>query len=270
MNKKWFRVIYLIGIMILILIGLSQQIPAQTTESKTSLANNPNLGTNVSVEPKEEQPNNKNPSKSMKERSFELQAVIKDPDPVFLIEGAEVRPQGGYFGTGLRSVRLDLENGKRLFNSDNNVNGGVFNLGYFTNDYLIEYSRHVSIIDQRETFPFQNHLIDFIDIVQNNLWFFFSYHSSRDLYFHYGLGAQISQVLLKETSTGFVVLQREGSILLGGGISYFINPNYFVQYRFAQGFYSSLLSPTLTGENVDNILDSSQIHTIFLQYYLSF
>jgi len=129
-----------------------------------------------------------------------------------------------------------------------------------------------------ETLDFKDRPFNFLEVIQNNLWYFRSVKLFKDLYLNYGLGAQTSEVRLilkaPDSSTEDTVsesedsteLRREDSLVWGGGGAYFITPDFFIQYRFNQGNYS----PLLTGPNVDNSLHATQVHTLFLQYYFSF
>ncbi len=225
--------------------------------------------------------------KSMQERSLEAQGVIAIPDPKFITEGSSGRTQGVYFGVGFRQLRLDFRNGRSIANNDGTINGVAFNLGYFAENQIWEYSRHVTILDLSETLTFKERPFNFVEVIQNNLWYFRSIKVAKDFFLNYGLGAQSAEIRLifnvpenstPESSTpknptedstpaleDTTELRREDSLLWGGGGAYFITPDFFIQYRFTQGNYS----PLLTNHSVDNALHSTQIHTLFLQYYFS-
>ena len=214
--------------------------------------------------------------KSMEERSLESRGVLAIPDPKFITEGSSARTQGVYFGVGFRQVRLDFRTGRSIVNNDGALNGVAFNLGFFTETQVWEYTRHVTILDLNETLDFKDRLFNFVEVIQNSIWYFRSARLIQDLYANYGVGVQSSEVRLilkipqtpSEDTTnleGSTELHREDSLLWGGGGTYFITPDFFIQYRLTQGNYS----PLITGPNVDNALHATQIHTLFLQYYFS-
>ncbi len=216
-------------------------------------------------------------SESIEERSFGTHGVMSSPDPKFITEGSSARTQGVYFGVGFRQVRLDFRNGKSRVNNDATTNGIAFNLGHFTESRILEYSRHVTILELRNSLEFENQPFNFAEIIQNNFWYFFSNRIVKDLYVHYGLGVQALEIRLilkanQEASAEGVSeveasdkLFREDSLIAGIGTVYFITNNFLIQYRITQGQYS----PLLTGHSINNVLHGSQFHTFFLQYYFS-
>ncbi|MBF0277980.1 MAG: hypothetical protein HQM13_09325 [SAR324 cluster bacterium] len=237
----------------------------------TGLANAENTDLEIPVK------NEASSQKSMRERSLEAQGVVAVPDPNFISEGSSARIQGVYFGVGFRQLRLDFRSGRSTVNNDGAINGVVFNLGHFTEARVWEYSRHVTILDLGENLEFKDRQFNFLEVIQNNLWYLRSIKMLKDLYLNYGLGVQTSEIRLilkapndslettapaQEDSTE---LRREDSLVWGGGASFFITPDFFIQYRFTQANYS----PLLTGPSVDNSLHATQIHTLFLQYYFS-
>ncbi len=216
-------------------------------------------------------------SKSMEERSLDAHGVMSSPDPKFITEGSSARIQGVYFGVGFRQVRLNFRNNISFVSNDATTNGVAFNLGHFTESRVLEYSRHVSILELGRTLEFEDQLFNFVEVIQNNFWYFFANRIANNFYVHYGLGLQAVEVRIilkadEDASTEDASeledsskLSREDSLLAGMGMAYFFTDNFFIQYRLAQGNYS----PLLTGQKINNVLHGSQLHTLFLQYYFS-
>ena len=213
-------------------------------------------------------------SPSMEERSLETHGVLKIPDPTFITEGTSIRTLGIYFGFGFRQVRLDFREGLSILDNDSVRNGVAFNLGYFTETLNLEYTRHVTILDLQEVLTLQDVSFNAVEVIQNNFWYFRVLRLNPDLYLRYGIGVQTSEVrLIANASTNSVdrssisndssMLYQEGSLIFGGGVSFFLTSNFFIQYRYTYGIYS----PLITSPNVNNALQSSQYHTIFFQYY---
>ena len=213
---------------------------------------------------------------SMEERTVESHGVLKIPEPKFITEGTKVRSQGVYLGVGFQQVRLDFREGFSILNNDSVLNGIAVNLGYFTEKFKLEYTRHVIILDLEETLTQQDVSFNAVEGIQNNFWYFRVLRLNPDLYFNYGIGVQTAEVrLILKESFGSVdstsnlpdssVLHQEGSLVFGGGLSYFFTANFFIQYRFTYGSFS----PLITGPTANNALQSTQIHTLFLQYYFS-
>ncbi len=286
---KAFFSCWLLGVSLL--PSFSQaQTPNVPPPSLTSPPEEPNLGTEVpnDPEPSEDsdltsetpdspakdraQPESSNAS--MEERTLEPRGVLASPEPEFVIEGSSARVPGLYFGVGFRQVRLDLRGNRSFTHNDGTSNGVAFNLGYFQSDWAFEYSRHVSLIDLNEVLVFDGRLFNFVEVIQNNFWYFFSNRLAKDFYFHYGLGFQTTEIRLiledEQVSEAQDLesrseLRREDSLIFGLGLTYFITHNFSLQYRSAQGNFS----PLLTGSKVHNVMHSSQLHMLFLQYYFS-
>ncbi len=213
---------------------------------------------------------------SMEKRSLESHGVLKIPDPEFIAERASTRSQGAYFGVGFQQVRLDFREGGSIFSSDSALNGIAVNLGYFTEMFKLEYTRHAIILDLEESLKQRDVFFNNVEAIQNNFWYFRILQLNPDLYFNYGIGVQTSEVRLILKASSDVIdtdsslpespeLYQEGSLLFGGGFSYFVTSNFFIQYRFTYGSFS----PLVTGSTINNALQSNQNHTFFLQYYFS-
>ncbi len=213
---------------------------------------------------------------SMEKRSLESHGVLKIPDPKFIAERASIRSQGAYFGVGFQQVRLDFREGGSIFSNDSALNGIAVNLGYFTEMFKLEYTRHAIILDLEESLQKQDLFFNNVEAIQNNFWYFRVLQLIPDLYFNFGIGVQTSEVRLTLKASSDLIdtdsslsessaLYQEGSLLFGGGFSYFLTSNFFMQYRFTYGGFS----PWITGSTVKNALQSNQNHTFFLQYYFS-
>lgn len=203
--------------------------------------------------------------------------------PRFIEFGPQKRERGVYFGVGFRQVRVDLREGNHIVGTDSTVNGIGFNLGYFWSASFIEYTRHVHLLEASETLKFKEDEYDHLEIIQNNFWYFLSPRISRDFYVHYGIGYQPSsearlirknEEVVEEDSIDTEIEEddeesepiiRHDSMLFGFGFSYFLTSNFFIQYRLTQGNFT----PIFSGQGTEVFVVSSQIHTLFLEYYFS-
>ena len=212
---------------------------------------------------------------SMEERSLGRRGVLKIPEPEFIVQGPSARSQGIYFGVGFQQVRLDFVEGASVIGNDAATNGVAFNLGYFTAEQMLEYARHVALLELDETLVLEGQPFNFVEVIQSNWWYLRLARLTVNGYAHYGLGLQVAEarLILQDFQTPAEAplpaenskLYRENSLLVGLGGSYFFTRNFFVQYRFTFGNYS----PFLTGETTEQALTSTQNHTLFLQYYFS-
>lgn len=272
--KKWSTHLLLIGLAsthLMLLPSLKAQEIPPPQEAAEAVEEASHAQTDSATTPP---PANSTLSPSMEERSLENRGVMKIPDPQFIREGSSARTQGVYFGVGFEQVRLDFRHSQTIISNDGATNGVAFNLGYFTEKQVFEYARHVTILDLGRVFVFEDQNFNFVELIQSNWWYFRGVRFTIDGYAHYGLGLQNTEARLilkaSQTSQGDAPtlettseLYRENSLLIGGGGSYFFTPNFFIQYRFTYGSYS----PLFTGANANNALHSTQIHTLFLQYY---
>ena len=167
-----------------------------------------------------------------------------------------------YFGVGLRHLSLTYPDGKIENNKDAEANGIAFNLGYFSSEYLLEYSRQTTIVNLETPQQFQEKTLNHIGLIQNNLWYFELWKLGTDFYLSYGGGLQFAQIRPKNKTTSFASVD-ENSIAGGVGASYFLIHNLMLMYRFTSGYYLSAMNEGRS----EAILLRTQVHTFFLEYY---
>jgi len=202
------------------------------------------------------------PSKlnEMDKRSLKSRTAVKEPE----FSDAKTSSQwfGFYFGVGFRKLRFNFSDNVIISDSDGEANGIGVNLGYLWEEQGLEFERQTSIIEHTEPFTYQNQKGQFLEVIQNNIWYIRYPKINRYMYLHYGAGVQFSKVRFARTgSAGF----HKDEIALGieTGFSYFITSHMLMMYRFSLGHHL----PFPASNDSNTFLKQSQIHTIFLNYY---
>ncbi|MBF0239269.1 MAG: hypothetical protein HQM12_16330 [SAR324 cluster bacterium] len=197
---------------------------------------------------------------SIDTRSQESRKYTREPD--FLHTHPVSRWRGGYFGIGLRHLQLQIMD---ELVEDKNVesNGAAYNIGLLWDERIFEYARHVSIVDPRDGVVFKNRFFDRVEIIQNNFWYIWAPRIATSLYFHLGMGLQLSQ--LRTLGDGIAELFEENSLVGGAGFAWFLTNSLVVQYRLSYGSYSA----TLSEQQKEIFLNNSLIQTLYWEYYFS-
>ena len=196
----------------------------------------------------------------MEERSLEARTATQEPD--FFISGTSAQWIGFYFGVGFRKVKLQVADTVSITDSDGTANGIGFNLGYFWDEQVVEYERHISIVEHTESLTYQAESGEKLEVIQNNFWYIQYPKINRDLYWHYGTGLQFTKTRFAGTDSNDAY---EDEIALGieTGVSYFVTSNLLIYYRFALGQQLPFLSDSVSNP----FLEQSQLHTIYLNYF---
>lgn len=201
-------------------------------------------------------------SQSVEDGSKESKMLVQDPE--FFQKQNPVGQHGMYFGVGFRRLFFNLRDHKPIFSDDAANNGIAFNFGYRWDNKTLEYGRQVSLISFDSPQIIRNHPFDLLEVLHNNFSFLISPQITNEWYFHYGTGIQLTEIsFFHKNQTEVTSTETFVALLMGG--SYFVTRNFFIQYRFSQGWYS----PQLTGNNTHNRLYSTQAQTLFLQYYFT-
>ena len=195
------------------------------------------------------------------QRSFESR--VAKPEPDFFFSGSSSELKGFYFGVGFRNVSLLVANDVTVSDSDGTANGIGTNLGYFWEEQALEYERQISIIDHTDSLTYETQTGQKMEVIQNNLWYILYPKLSMKFYLHYGAGIQFTKTRFAATGSN---TSYEDEIAIGAetGVTYFVMSNLKLFYRFSVGRQIPLLK---TSDSIA-FLKQSQLHTIFLNYYI--
>ena len=195
------------------------------------------------------------------QRIFESR--VAKPEPDFFFSGGSSELKGFYFGVGFRNVSLKVENDVTVSDSDGTANGIGTNLGYFWEEQALEYERQISIIDHTDSLTFETQTGKKLEVIQNNFWYLLYPKLKMKYYLHYGAGIQFTKTRFASTESN---TSYEDEIAIGAetGVSYFVMSNLKLFYRFSVGRHI----PFLKTSDSNAFLKQSQLHTIFLNYYI--
>ena len=195
------------------------------------------------------------------QRGFESR--VAKPEPDFFFSGSSSELKGFYFGVGFRNVSLLVANDVTVSDSDGTANGIGTNLGYFWEEQALEYERQISVIDHTDSLSYEKQTGQKLEVIQNNFWFILYPKISMKFYLHYGAGIQFTKTRFAETGSN---TSYEDEIAIGAetGVTYFVISNLKLFYRFSVGRQI----PYLKTSDSSAFLKQSQLHTIFLNYYI--
>ena len=195
------------------------------------------------------------------QRIFESR--VAKPEPDFFFSGSSSELKGFYFGVGFRNVSLQVANDVTVSDSDGTANGIGTNLGYFWEEQALEYERQISIIDHTDSLSYETQTGQKLEVIQNNFWYILYPKLSMKFYLHYGAGIQFTKTRFAATGSN---TSYEDEIAIGAetGVTYFVMSNLKLFYRFSVGRQI----PFLKTSDSSAFLKQSQLHTIFLNYYI--
>ena len=195
------------------------------------------------------------------QRGFESR--VAKPEPDFFFSGSSSELKGFYFGVGFRNVSLQIANDVTVSDSDGTANGIGTNLGYFWEEQALEYERQISIIEHSDSLSYETQTGQKLEVIQNNFWYILYPKLSMKFYFHYGAGIQFTKTRFAATGSN---TSYEDEIAIGAetGVTYFVLSNLKLFYRFSVGRQI----PFLKTSDSSAFLKQSQLHTIFLNYYI--
>ena len=195
------------------------------------------------------------------QRGFESR--VAKPEPDFFFSGSSSELKGFYFGVGFRNVSLQVANDVNVSDSDGTANGIGTNLGYFWEEQALEYERQISIIDHTDSLSYETQTGQKLEVIQNNFWYILYPKISMKFYLHYGAGIQFTKTRIAATGSN---TSYEDEIAIGAetGVTYFVMSNLKLFYRFSVGRQI----PFLKTSDSSAFLKQSQLHTIFLNYYI--
>ena len=164
---------------------------------------------------------------------------------------------------GFRNVSLQVANDVNVSDSDGTANGIGTNLGYFWEEQALEYERQISIIDHTDSLSYETQTGQKLEVIQNNFWYILYPKISMKFYLHYGAGIQFTKTRFAATGSN---TSYEDEIAIGAetGVTYFVLSNLKLFYRFSVGRQI----PFLKTSDSSAFLKQSQLHTIFLNYYI--
>ena len=195
------------------------------------------------------------------QRGFESR--IAKPEPDFFFSGSSSELKGFYFGVGFRNVSLQVANDVNVSDSDGTANGIGTNLGYFWEEQALEYERQISIIEHTDSLSYETQTGQKLEVIQNNFWYILYPKISMKFYLHYGSGVQFTKTRFAATGSN---TSYEDEIAIGAetGMTYFVMSNLKLLYRFSVGRQI----PFLKTSDSSAFLKQSQLHTIYLNYYI--
>ena len=195
------------------------------------------------------------------QRGFESR--VAKPEPDFFFSGSSSELKGFYFGVGFRNLSLQIANDVTVSDSDGTANGIGTNLGYFWEEQALEYERQISIIDHTDSLSYETQTGQKLEVIQNNFWYILYPKLSMKFYLHYGAGIQFTKTRFAATGSN---TSYEDEIAIGAetGVTYFVMSNLKLFYRFSVGRQI----PFLKTSDSNAFLKQSQLHTIFLNYYI--
>jgi len=188
---------------------------------------------------------------------------IATPEPDFFFSGSSSETIRFYFGVGFRNVKLQVANDVIISDSDGEANGIGNNLGFFWEEQAVEYERQISIIEHSDSLSYETQTGQKLEVIQNNFWYILYPKISMNFYFHYGAGIQFTKTRFAATGSN---TSYEDEIAIGAetGVTYFVMSNLKLFYRFSVGRQI----PFLKTSDSSAFLKQSQLHTIFLNYYI--
>mgnify|MGYP000880849217 FL=1 len=194
-------------------------------------------------------------------RSFETRVAI--PEPEFFSSEISSESIRFYFGVGFRNVKLQVANDVIISDSDGEANGIGTNLGFFWEEQAVEYERQISIIEHSDSLSYETQTGQKLEVIQNNFWYILYPKLSMKFYLHYGAGIQFTKTRFAATGSN---TSYEDEIAIGAetGVTYFVMSNLKLFYRFSVGRQI----PFLKTSDSSAFLKQSQLHTIFLNYYI--
>jgi len=197
----------------------------------------------------------------IEENEFKSRVAIPEPEFFSSMKSAELK--GFYFGVGFRNVSFQVANDVTVSDSDGTANGIGTNLGYFWEEQALEYERQISIIDHTGSLLYETQTGQKLEIIQNNFWYILYPKISMKFYLHYGAGIQFTKTRIAATRSN---TSYEDEIAIGteAGVTYFLLSNLKLFYRFSLGRQI----PFLKTSDSSAFLMQSQLHTIFLNYYI--
>ena len=192
-----------------------------------------------------------------------FQSRVAKPEPDFFFSGSSSDLKGFYFGVGFRNVSLEVASDVNVSDSDGTANGIGTNLGYFWEEQALEYERQISIIDHTDSLSYETQTGQKLEVIQNNFWYILYPKISMKFYLHYGAGIQFTKTRFAATGSN---TSYEDEIAIGAetGVTYFVMSNLKLFYRFSVGRQI----PFLKTSDSSAFLKQSQLHTIFLNYYI--
>ena len=195
------------------------------------------------------------------QRSFDSR--VAKPEPDFFFSGSSSELKGFYFGVGFRNVSLQVANDVTVSDSDGTANGIGTNLGYFWEEQALEYELQISIIEHTDSLSYETQTGQKLEVIQNNFWYILYPKISMKFYLHYGAGIQFTKTRFAATGSN---TSYEDEIAIGAetGVTYFVLSNLKLFYRFSVGRQI----PFLKTSDSSAFLKQSQLHTIFLNYYI--
>ena len=195
------------------------------------------------------------------QRSFETR--IATPEPEFFSSWSSSESIRFYFGVGFRNVKLQVANDVIISDSDGEANGIGTNLGFFWEEQAVEYERQISIIEHSDSLSYETQTGQKLEVIQNNFWYILYPKLSMKFYLHYGAGIQFTKTRFAATGSN---TSYEDEIAIGAetGVTYFVMSNLKLFYRFSVGRQI----PFLKTSDSSAFLKQSQLHTIFLNYYI--
>jgi len=188
---------------------------------------------------------------------------IATPEPDFFFSGSSSETIRFYFGVGFRNVKLQVANDVIISDSDGEANGIGNNLGFFWEEQAVEYERQISIIEHSDSLSYETQTGQKLEVIQNNFWYLLYPKISMNFYFHYGAGIQFTKIRFAATGRN---TSYEDEIAIGAetGVTYFVLSNLKLSYRFSVGRQI----PFLKTSDARAFLKQSQLHTIYLNYYI--
>ncbi len=196
----------------------------------------------------------------MLERSSETRTL--SPEPEMFSESYRARGRGISFGVGFRRLDFTLNDGQTRTFGDSTANGIGFHISYVEPERALEYERQISPVAISKEIQYQGKNYNSLEVIQNNVWYWWATPLSSRWWSHYGSGFQFAQIRpIAEDQTKTYV--DESSLVFGGGLGWFAVPSLLLSYRFTLSFHLS----TMGISEHDPILPRSQVHTIYFDYF---
>ena len=190
---------------------------------------------------------------------------VKAAPPAFLQDLNSQRSEVAYFGFGAQSFVLQPTNASKTTNTDAVNNGVAFNLGYFTRDWIAEYTQHILLTELSENLVVDNDAFGFINAVQHHFLVQLPKKIFQNLHFSFGGGLQLSELhLFSAHHKQDEKLQHEYALLIGLGFTFFMTKTVAIQAQFTRSMATPLLN-----DSRESIFQMSEIATVFLEYYFN-
>ena len=160
---------------------------------------------------------------------------------------------------GFRRLDFTLTDGQTRTFGDSTANGIGFHISYVEPERALEYERQISPVSISNEIQYQGKNYNSLEVIQNNIWYWWATPLSSRWWSHYGSGFQFAQIRpIAEDQTKTYV--DESSLVFGGGLGWFAVPSLLLSYRFTLSFHLS----TMGISEHDPILPRSQVHTFIL------